>query len=491
MEEIKSPSRVTSNHHPAATPPPDSQVSADMKTGIAEPPPSTSRSPATPAPALEIRDGRTGHEHEIAIADGAIRATDLLSIGEAHTDHPGLMSYDPAFMNTASCRSAITYIDGDAGILRYRGYPIEQLAERLDFLDVAWLLIHGELPDAAASRRWALDVAGASDLPREIVELVATFPVDAHPMAVLMAAWSALGAYHPEAKAVDDQAAREAEVPRFIGSIASLAALVFRHRTERPFELPTPDDKAGYARRLLGAMFPEAAKSSDPALTRAVDVLLILQADHEQNASTNAVRAVGSTRVDPYSATAAGIAALYGPLHGGANEAVVRMLHEIGSVDRVPTYIESVKRVERKLMGFGHRVYKSYDPRAKIIRRTAEEVFAVTGTNPLLDVALAVERVALEDEYFVSRKLYPNVDFYSGLIYEAMGLPPDTYTTIFAVARMAGWIAQWLELIADPEQKIARPRQIYTGPGERPVPVDAERAEDGPITPTSSDQSRS
>ncbi|HEU4671824.1 MAG TPA: citrate/2-methylcitrate synthase [Candidatus Limnocylindrales bacterium] len=434
-----------------------------MKPGIAEPP------TATAASVLQVRDGRTGREHELAIADGAIRATDLLGIGEPHTDHPGLMSYDPAFMNTASCRSAITYIDGDAGILRYRGYPIEQLAERLNHLDVAWLLINGELPDAATSADWAADVAGASELPREIVNLVATFPADAHPMAVLLAAWSALGAFHPEAKSVDDAAARDREVPRFLGSIASLVALVFRHRTGRPLDAPDTEADADYAARLLGAMFPESPNRSNRALARAVDVLLILQADHEQNASTNAVRAVGSTRVDPYSATAAGIAALYGPLHGGANEAVVRMLHDIGSVDRVPAYIESVKHGERKLMGFGHRVYKSYDPRAKIIRRTAEEVFAVTGTNPLLDVALAVERVALEDDYFVSRKLYPNVDFYSGLIYEAMGLPPDTYTTIFAVARMAGWVAQWLELIVDPEQKIARPRQIYTGPGERPL----------------------
>jgi citrate synthase len=436
----------------------------EMKPGIAEPP------TAAAASVLEVRDRRTGLEHDIAVTDGAIRATDLLKIGEPGTDHPGLVSYDPAFMNTASCRSAITYIDGDAGILRYRGYPIEQLAERVTHLDVAWLLIHGEMPDAATSRRWAADVAATSDLPPEIVELVATFPPDAHPMAVLLAAWSALGAYHPEAKAVDDPTVRERELPRFLGSIAALVALVFRHRTARPLDTPPFDPDAGYAARLLGSMFPEAANRSDSTLVRAVDVLLILQADHEQNASTNAVRAVGSTRVDPYSATAAGIAALYGPLHGGANEAVVGMLHEIGSVDAVPAYIDSVKRGEHKLMGFGHRVYKSYDPRAKIIKRTAEEVFAVTGTNPLLDVALAVERVALEDDYFVSRRLYPNVDFYSGLIYEALGLPPDTYTTMFAVARMAGWIAQWLEMIADPEQKIARPRQIYVGPGERPVP---------------------
>jgi citrate synthase len=417
---------------------------------------------------LEVRDGRTGREAELPIADGAIRARDLLEV--SGPDGDGLVSYDPAFMNTASCRSAITYIDGDAGILRYRGYPIEQIAERVPFLDVAWLLVRGELPSPSESEDWAARVAGASDLPREIGELVRTFPADAHPMAVLLAAWSALGAYHPEAKAVDDAAVREAQVPRFLGSIATAAALVFRHRTGRPLDEPDLSGAGGYAGRLLASMFPDSERRTDPTLTRAIDVLLVLQADHEQNASTNAVRSVGSTRVDPYSATAAGIAALYGPLHGGANEAVVRMLHDIGSIDRVPAYIESVKRGERKLMGFGHRVYKSYDPRARIIKRTAEEVFSVTGTNPLLEVALAVEKVALEDGYFVSRKLYPNVDFYSGLIYEAMGLPPDTYTTIFAVARMAGWVAQWLELIADPEQKIARPKQIYVGAAERPVP---------------------
>jgi citrate synthase len=289
-------------------------------------------------------------------------------------------------------------------------------------------------------------------------------------MAVLLAAWSALGAYRPEAKAIEDQASRGREIPRFIGTIATLTALVFRHRTGRPLggAAPVSDD---YATRLYGAMFPEAGASPDERLTRAIDVLLVLQADHEQNASTNAVRAVGSTHVDPYSATAAGLAALYGPLHGGANEAVVRMLHEIGSLEHVSPFIESVKRGERKLMGFGHRVYKAYDPRARIIKRTAEEVFEVTGTNPLLDVALEIERVALHDPYFIERRLYPNVDFYSGLIYEAMGLPIDTYTTLFGVARMAGWVAQWLELIGDPEQKITRPRQIYVGPGKRSVPA--------------------
>jgi citrate synthase len=416
---------------------------------------------------LDVRDRRTGREHELDIIDGAIRATDLLALGDPATGTPGLMSYDPAFMNTASCRSAITFVDGAAGILRYRGYPIEQLAERVSFLDVARLLIDGELPDQTKSAAWAGEVAGGWELPDQIVRLVETFPPDAHPMAVLLAAWSALGAYRSESKAVGDAAAREREVPRMLGSVAALTALIFRHRTGRPVAAAATDATTDYAGRLLGSMFPESANRANPTLVRAIDILLILQADHEQNASTNAVRAVGSSRVDPYSATAAGIAALYGPLHGGANEAVVAMLHEIGSTDHVDPYIETVKRGERRLMGFGHRIYKSYDPRAKIIRRTADEVFAVTGTNPLLDVALAVERAARSDPYFVDRKLYPNVDFYSGLIYEAMGLPADTYTTIFAVARMAGWVAQWLEMIVDPEQKIARPRQIYVGPGER------------------------
>jgi citrate synthase len=416
---------------------------------------------------LDVVDGRTGRRHELRIQDDSIRAADLLSIADPTGGAPGLTSYDPAFMNTASCRSAITYIDGERGILRYRGYPIEQLAGRVSFLDVAWLLIHGDVPDAATSARWADEVAGGSDLPGPIVRLVETFPPDAHPMAVLLAGWSALGAFREESKAVDDPAARMREVPRFLGSIAALTGLVFRHRTGRSSVAPPVDPGASYASRLLAWMLPDSAIRADPAIVRAMDILLILQADHEQNASTNAVRAVGSSRCDPYSATAAGIAALYGPLHGGANEAVVRMLHEIGDTGQVAAYVESVKRGDRRLMGFGHRVYKSYDPRAKIIRRTADEVFAVTGTNPLLDVALAVERVALDDAYFVDRKLYPNVDFYSGLIYEALGLPPDTYTTIFAVARMAGWVAQWLEMIVDPEQKIARPRQIYVGPAAR------------------------
>jgi citrate synthase len=419
---------------------------------------------------LTIHDDRTDREYAVPITDGAIRATDLTDITatDAAGGTQGLVSYDPGFVNTACCRSAITFIDGDKGILRYRGYPIEQVAGRVPFLDVAWLLSHGELPSAADSAAFAAAVEAATELPAPITAIVASFPVTAHPMSVLLSAWSALSAYRPEAKHVDDPQARAAEVPRFLAWIGALTALVFRHRTERPLEIQPRS--GSYAARLLGSMFPEQGVPAD-ALTRAMDTLLVLQADHEQNCSTNAVRSVGSSRVDPYSALAGGIAALYGPLHGGANEAVVRMLHDVATVDNVPALIARVKRGEGRLMGFGHRVYRSYDPRAAIIRRTTEEVFAVTGRNDLLDVALAIEAVALQDSYFIERKLYPNVDFYSGLIYEAMGLPIDTYTTIFAVARMAGWVAQWLELIDDPEQKIARPKQLYIGPAVRDLPV--------------------
>jgi citrate synthase len=424
---------------------------------------------AAEARTLELLDTRTGRAYSLTIHDGAIRAVDLAQVTDAAADAEGLISYDPGFLNTACCRSAITFIDGDKGILRYRGYPIEQVVGRVAFLDVAWLLIHGELPTEQESATFAAAVAQTSELPEPVVRLVETFPQDAHPMAVLLSAWAALGAYRPDAKHVEDATTRLDEVPRFLGWAASLGSLVFRHRTGRP-AVPRPGANADsdYATRLLCDLFPE--RPADPTLAHALDVLLVLQADHEQNCSTNAVRAVGSSRVDPYSATAAGIAALYGPLHGGANEAVVRMLHEVGDVSHVPALIERVKRGEEKLMGFGHRVYKSYDPRAAIIRKTAEGVFAVTGRNNLLDVALAIEGVALKDAYFVDRKLYPNVDFYSGLIYEAMGLPVDTYTVLFAIARMAGWVAQWLELIADPEQKIARPKQIYVGPAKRDLP---------------------
>jgi citrate synthase len=420
----------------------------------------------SPELALEVRDPWRHETHFFAIEDVAVHATDLATIKAP--DGGGLVSFDPAFMNTAACVSSITFVDGDAGILRYRGYPIEQLAERRSFLDVAYLLIYGELPDEAQAAEWTAAVAANATVPDEIVRLVATFPVDAHPMSILLSAWAALGAYRLKANAVDDAAARALEIPRMLGSAGAVASLVLRHR--RGETNPTRSNAPDYAARLLADMVETDALRADQRLIDAVNVLLVLHADHEQNCSTHAVRAVGSSRVDPYSAIASGIAALFGPLHGGANEAVIRMLHEIGDVANVPAFIAGTKRGERRLMGFGHRVYKSYDPRARLIKTTCEQVFAVTGRNPLLDVAVAVERTALEDPYFIDRKLYPNVDFYSGLIYEALGLPTDTYTVLFAAARMAGWIAQWREMIEDSTTKIVRPRQIYRGPLQREVP---------------------
>jgi citrate synthase len=421
-----------------------------------------------PPASLDVRDGRTGRQYELQIDRGAIRARDLGQVHLADDDH-GLLSYDPAFLNTASCRSAITYIDGDRGILQYRGYPIEELAVGHTFLEIAWLLIHGELPTAAESAAFAEAVRAASVLPDGIVRLVESFPRGAHPMSILMAGVSALAAYHPGAKDVDDASARAREIPRFLGSTSALAGLAMRHFQGRSLRLPAPT--TDFARTLAANLFADdASYAPDPAIVHAIDVLLILQADHEQNCSTNAVRAVGSSRVDPYSAVAAGIAALFGPLHGGANEAVMHDLREVGSIDHVPDLIRRSKSGEHKLMGFGHRIYKNYDPRATIIKHTTEEVFRVTGTNPLLDVAIAIEQAALSDNYFVSRKLYPNVDFYSGLIYEALGLPMEMFTVFFATSRMAGWVAQWLEMIQDPEQKIARPRQLYDGPARRSVP---------------------
>jgi citrate synthase len=418
---------------------------------------------------LEVRDGRTGHEYRIPIREAAIRASDLGQVHLADDDH-GLLSFDPAFVNTASCHSAITFIDGDKGILEYRGYPIEQLAEGRSFLEIAWLLIHGELPSAGDAARFAEQVRDAASIPDPVVRLIEAFPQDAHPMTVLMSAFGALSTFHRGAKDVDDAAARDREIPRFLGSAASLAGLVFRHLQGRPLALPAPT--ADYARTLAANLFADGPSyQPDPAIVRAIDVLLILQADHEQNCSTNAVRAVGSSRVDPYSAFVAGIAALYGPLHGGANEAVMHDLRAVGSVDNVSDLIARAKSGQHKLMGFGHRIYKNYDPRARIIKKTAEDVFRVTGTNPLLDVAIAIEQAALSDDYFVSRKLYPNVDFYSGLIYEALGLPMEMFTVFFATSRMSGWVAQWLEMIQDPEQKIARPRQLYVGPARRSVPA--------------------
>jgi citrate synthase len=410
---------------------------------------------------LTITDNRTGRTYEIPITDGTIRATDLRQI-KLDEDDVGLMSYDPAFMNTASCRSAITYIDGDRGILRYRGYPIEELAEHATFLEVAYLLAEGELPTAEQLRNWTDDVRYHTYVHTNIIKFLEGFRYDAHPMGMLLGAVGALSTFYPDAKEIRDPANRYTQRVRLMAKVPTIAAFIFRHSRGLPYEFPRND--LDYIGNYVNMMFSIGGRHEpNKVLQRALEILLILHADHEQNCSTNAVRSVGSSHVDPFSAVSAGIAALYGPLHGGANEAVLRMLDEIGDKRHVPAYIAAVKRGEHRLMGFGHRVYKSYDPRAKLIKRTADAVFAQTGMNPKLEIALELERIALEDEYFVSRKLYPNVDFYSGLIYQAMGYPTDYFTVLFAVGRLPGWLAQWEEMLADPEQKIARPRQIYTG----------------------------
>ncbi|HWQ24287.1 MAG TPA: citrate synthase [Gaiellaceae bacterium] len=415
---------------------------------------------------LSVIDNRTGKRYEIPIEDGAIRATELRKIKVAEDDF-GLLSYDPAFLNTASCRSAITYIDGDAGILRYRGYPIEQLAERSTYLETAYLLLFGELPTAAELAAWVDEITHHTFVHESMKRLMEAFRYDAHPMGMLVSAVAALSTFYPEAAAVDDPENRLLQAKRLIAKVPTIAAWAYRHSRGLPYVYP--DNELGFTGNFLSMMFrmAEPRYLADPVLERALEVLFILHADHEQNCSANAMRSIGSSRVDPYSALAGAAAALYGPLHGGANEAVLRMLAEIGDVGRVPEYVERVKAGELRLMGFGHRVYKSYDPRARIIKQTADAVFEVTGRNPLLDVALELEKIALEDEYFVSRKLYPNVDFYSGLIYQALGLPVAMFPVMFAIPRTAGWLAQWLEGIADPEQKIARPRQVYTGAPER------------------------
>jgi citrate synthase len=386
----------------------------------------------------------------------------------------GLLSYDPAFMNTASCRSAITFIDGDRGILRYRGYPIEQLAERSTYLEVAYLLLNGELPTAAALEGWRYEVTHHTWIHENLKKFLDGFHHDAHPMAMLVSAVAALSTFYPKAKQSSDAELRHLQVVRLIAKMPTLAAFAYRHTLGMPYAYP--DNDLSYVGNFLNMLFKttELRYRPNPAVERAVDVLFTLHADHEQNCSTNAVRSVASSRVDPYCAVAAGVAALYGPLHGGANEEVLRMLEAIGSVQQVPEFVKRVKAGEGRLMGFGHRVYKNYDPRATIIKRLADEVFATTKPNPLLPIALELERIALQDEYFVSRKLYPNVDFYSGLIYQALGLPVAMFPVLFAIPRTSGWLAQWLEMLRDPEQKIARPRQLYTGPDARDfVPLDA------------------
>jgi citrate synthase len=411
---------------------------------------------------LTITDNRTGDSYDVPVVDGAIRASDLQHV----------LSYDPAFLNTASCRSAITFIDGDAGILRYRGYPIEQVAEQAGFLETAYLLFEGELPTKEQLAKWEHDVRVHTYVHDNVTKFMEGFRYDAHPMGMLLGAVGALSTFYPDAKDIADPENRYLQRVRLIAKLPTIAAYIFRHSRGLPYVLPRNDlDYIGNYVNMTFAIGGE--HEPNPVLQRALETLLILHADHEQNCSTNAVRGVGSSHVDPFSAVSAGIAALYGPLHGGANEAVLKMLDEIGDKKNVPAFIESVKGGGGRLMGFGHRVYKNYDPRAKLIKKIADDVFAQTGLDPKLEIALELEKIALEDEYFVSRKLYPNVDFYSGLIYKAMGYPTDYFTVLFALGRLPGWIAQWEEMLGDKEQKIARPRQIYTGPGERDfVPMD-------------------
>jgi citrate synthase len=420
----------------------------------------------TSTDSLTITDNRTGQTYEVPIEDGTIRAPALREIKVSEDDF-GLMTYDPAFMNTASCRSSITYLDGDNGVLEYRGYPIEQLAEKSTYLEVAYLLVHGELPNATQLEEWTHEITIHTFVHENVKQFMAGYRYDAHPMGMLLSSVGALSTFYPDAPQIKDPEIRYSHVVRLIAKMPTLAAFAYRHNMGQPYNYPVND--LSYPGNFLNMLFrmTELKYEPDPRLERALDILFILHADHEQNCSTSAVRSVGSSQVDPYSAVAAGVAALYGPLHGGANEAVLRMLRRIETVENVPDFIAGVKEGKERLMGFGHRVYKNYDPRAKIIKSAADDVFEVTGKNPLLDIALELEKIALEDDYFVSRKLYPNVDFYSGLIYEALGMPVGMFPVLFAIPRTSGWIAQWLEMIDDSEQKIARPRQIYTGERSR------------------------
>jgi citrate synthase len=432
-------------------------------TTVTPEPQAAASSVVTLADTLTIIDNRTGKHYEVPIEDGTIRATELRKI---RTDEGGLglMTYDPAYMATASCRSAITFLDGEEGILEYRGYPIEQLAEKSTYLEVAYLLIHGHLPSAPQLEEWTYQITHHTFVHENIKEFMHGFRYDAHPMGMLLASVGALSTFYPEAHAIKDEQLRYIQITRLIAKMPTLAAFSYRHSRGMPYVYP--DNDLSYAGNFLSMLYKMTELKYEPnsRLEHALDVLFILHADHEQNCSTSAVRSVGSSQVDPYSAVAAGVAALYGPLHGGANEAVLRMLHRIDRRENVPAFIEGVKQGKERLMGFGHRVYKNFDPRAKIIKQACDEVFEVTGRkNPLLDIATELEKIALEDDYFISRKLYPNVDFYSGLIYEALGMPVEMFPVLFAIGRTSGWIAQWLEMIDDTEQKIARPRQIYTG----------------------------
>jgi citrate synthase len=427
---------------------------------------------APPRQTLTVTDNRTGSTYELAVSDGTVRALDLREIKTGEGDF-GLMSYDPAYMNTASCRSEITYIEGEAGILQHRGYPIEQLCEHSSYLEVAYLLINGELPTGSELEEWVHEITIHTFVHENIKDFMHGFRYDANPMGMLVASVGALSTFYPDANQIHDEGLRQVQIIRLLAKMPTLAAFAFRHNMGQPYVYP--DNELDYAGNFLSMMYKmtELKYEPDPRLARALDVLFILHADHEQNASTSAVRSVGSTQVDPYTAVAAGVAALYGPLHGGANEAALRMLARIGSVENIPSFLEGVKSGKERLMGFGHRVYKNYDPRARVIRKHLDAVFEVRGRSPLLDVAVELEKRALADEYFTSRKLYPNVDFYSGLIYEALGLPVAMFPVMFAIGRTSGWIAQWLEMVQDPEQKIARPRQIYTGARDRDyVPIE-------------------
>jgi len=424
---------------------------------------------------LTIIDNRSDRRFEVPIENGAIRATDLQQI-RVTPDGPGLVSYDPAFMNTASCKSRITYIDGDAGVLLYRGYPIEQLAERSTFLETAYLIVKGELPTAEHLRQWTHNITEHTIVHENIKNFMDGFRYDAHPMGMLVATVGALSTFYPDAKQIHDATSRRIQTHRLLAKMPTIAAFAHRHSMGMPYAYP--DNDLSYPGNFLNMMFKitELKYRPNPTLEHALDVLFILHADHEQNCSTNAMRSIGSSQVDPFSALAGACAALYGPLHGGANEAVLRMLEEIGSVHNIPAYIKRVKAGEVRLMGFGHRVYKNFDPRGKVIKRLAEEVFELTGRNPLTDIAMALERIALQDDYFIQRKLYPNVDFYSGVIYQAMKFPVDMFPVLFAIPRTAGWIAQWLEMVQDEEQRIARPRQLYLGEQRRDyVPLDARQ----------------
>jgi citrate synthase len=425
---------------------------------------------------LTIKDNRTGKEYALPITNGTIKAMDLRQIKVSDEDF-GMLSYDPAFMNTASCRSKITFIDGDKGILRYRGYPIEQIADKCTYLEVAYLVIHGELPTKSQLDDWVHNITYHTMIHENIKKFMDGFNHDAHPMGMLVSTLAALSTFYPDSKDIQDAGSRKLQMYRLIGKIPTIAAYAYRHTLGLPYVYP--DNELSYPGNFLAMLFKmtELKYKLNPVLERALDVLFILHADHEQNCSANTMRSVGSSHADPFVSTAAAAAALYGPLHGGANEQVLRMLREIGSKDKVPEFVKKVKSGEGgKLMGFGHRVYKNYDPRAKIIKETAEKVFEVTGRNPLLDIALELERIALQDEYFVKRKLYPNVDFYSGIIYEAMSFPTAAFTVLFAIPRTSGWLAQWEEMLLDSEQKIARPRQVFVGYDKRDfVPIEKRK----------------